>query len=143
MWIINFRFLLLAIVNEPSIWTLFADPIYILRKPNLATFSVGISGLFASMVQILFIIFERSPDFRPIIQFYSSNRYHYGLWNRNYRKFCLKSKLMARCVLGPLLRISVFGLAFFYMDLVIKAYFDSDFKFPIIKSIVSTTVILI
>jgi hypothetical protein len=35
LWIINIRFLLLAIINKPWIWTLFADPLYISGKGNL------------------------------------------------------------------------------------------------------------
>ncbi len=40
LWIINIRFLLLAIINKPWIWTLFADPLYISRKGNLLAFMV-------------------------------------------------------------------------------------------------------
>ncbi len=50
---------------------------------------------------------------------------------------------MKKFVLGLLLRIAVFGLTIFYVSLVIKAYFESDFEFPIIKSILSTIVIII
>jgi hypothetical protein len=143
LWIINIRFLLLVIINKPWIWALFGDPLYILGKGNLMALVAAISGIFASIINTLFILFENHSEFKPIIQKYSTNRNHYGLENQYYRKFCLKSKFMAKFVLGPLFRIAVFGLPIFYNGLIIKAYFDSDFEFPIIKSIFSTIVLFV
>ncbi len=143
LWIINIRFLLLAIINKPWIWTLFADPLYISGKGNLLALCCGICGIYASVANTLFIFFENRSEFKPILQMYSTNRNHYGLENQYYRKFCQKSKFMVKFVLGPLFRIAVFGPIIFYVVLIIKAYFDSDFKFPIIKSILSAIVILI
>jgi hypothetical protein len=143
LWIINIRFLLLAIINKAWIWTLFADPLYILGKGNLLALFLGISGIFATVINALFIMFENRSEFRPILQKYSTNRNHYGLGNQYYRKFCLKSKFMAKFVLGPFFRIVEFELTIFYVGLTVKAYFDSDFEFPIIKSIFSTIVIIV
>jgi hypothetical protein len=50
---------------------------------------------------------------------------------------------MAKFFLGQFFRIAVFALELFYMSLIIKAYFDSDFEFPIIKSNLSTIVLFI
>jgi len=143
MWFINIRFLLLAIINKPWIWTLFADPIYILRKPNLISLGVAISGLLAVFIQSLFVVFEKYPEFKPIIQMYSSNRKQYGLRNRFYFKFCLKSKFMAKYFLGPFFKLAVFSITIIYVGLIVKAYIDSDFKFPIITSILSTILLFI
>jgi hypothetical protein len=143
MWFVNIRFLLLAIINEPWIWTLFADPIYILRKPNIISLAVAIRGLFAIFVQTSFVVFEKYPEFKPIIQMYSSNRKQYGLRNRLYTKFCLKSKFMAKYFLGPFFRFTVSLVTIIYVALIVKAYIDSDFKFPIITSILSTILLII
>jgi hypothetical protein len=142
-WIISLRFLLLAVINKPWIWNLFADPIYATKNSNLIALNVAICGILATIAKTLFMIFENVPQSKTIIKLYSTNRNQYGLRNRYYYKFCLKSKFMAKFFLGPFFRISVFALTFFYMSLIIKAYFDSDFEFPIIKSILSTTVLLI
>jgi hypothetical protein len=108
LWIISLRFLLLAIINKPWIWTLFADPLYISGKGNLIALCFGISGIYSSIINTLFIVFENRSEFKPLIQMYSTNRNHYGLGNQYYRKFCLKSRFMAKFVLGPFFRISVF-----------------------------------
>jgi len=143
LWIINIRFVLLAIINKPWIWTLFADPLYVLGKGKLMALCIGICGIFASVVKTLYIFIENRPEFKLILKLYSTNRNHYGLGNQYYRKFCLKSKSMAKFVLGPLFRIAVFGLTIFYVSLIVKAYFDSDFEFPIVKSIFSTIVLFV
>jgi hypothetical protein len=143
LWIINIRFLLLAIINKAWIWTLFADPLYISGKGNLMALCAGISGISASIANTLLIMFENRSEFKPILQMYSTNRNHYGLGNQYYRKFCLKSKFMAKFVLGPLFRIAVFGVIIFYVGLTIKAYLDSDFEFPIIKSIFTTIMLIV
>jgi hypothetical protein len=143
MWFINIRFLLLAIINKPWIWTLFADPIYILRKPNLISLGIAICGLLAVFTQTLFVVFEKYPEFKPIIQMYSSNRKQYGLENRFYFKFCLKSNFMAKYFLGPFFRLAVFSITIIYVGLIVKAYIDSDFKFPIITSILSSILLFI
>jgi hypothetical protein len=49
MWIMNMRFLLLAIINKPWIWALFADPLYISGKGNLLALCTGICGIYASI----------------------------------------------------------------------------------------------
>jgi hypothetical protein len=141
LWIINIKLLLLAIINKPWIWTLFADPLYITGKGNLMALCAGICGICASIVNTLFIMFENRSEFKSILQMYSKNRNHYGLGNQYYPKFCLKLKFMAKFVLGPLFRIAVFGVIIFYVGLIIKAYFDSEFS--IIKSILSIIVIFI
>ncbi len=141
MWLINIRFLLLAIVNKPWIWTLFADPIYIMRKPNVISLFIFISGVMSSLRQIVFYNFENCPEMRPILQLHSTNRYHYRLSDRYYRKFCLKSRFMAKYVLGLLIKAIVFGSILSYISLIIKAYFDSDFEFSIIIAIINTIVL--
>jgi hypothetical protein len=143
MWLINIRFLLLAIINKPWIWTLFADPIYIMRKPNVVSLGLFVCGVLASIAQFIFFKLENRLDMRPIIQLYSTNRYHYGLSDRYYRKFCLKSGFMAKYFLGPFFRSIVFGLTLFYIGLIIKAYFDSEFEFSIIIAIVNTIVLFV
>ncbi len=140
MWLMNIRFLLLAIINKPWIWTLFAEPIYIIRKPNVISLALFVCGVVASFFQIIFFNTENRLEMRPILQLYSTNRYHYGLSDRYYRKFCLKSRFMAKYFLGPFFRITAFGLILFYISLIIKAYFDSDFEFSIIIAIVNTIV---
>ncbi len=107
--IITLRFLLLAIINEPWIWILFADPIYVMRKPNLIALCVGICGLFATIIKSMIVYMEESPELQPIIQLYFCNRNHYGLRNRYYRKFCLKSKFMTKCFLGTFFKLTVFS----------------------------------
>jgi hypothetical protein len=141
--LINIRFLLMAIINEPWILTLFADPLYIIRKGNLWSLNLALCGIMASITQTVYIFIEERSELRPIFQLYLSNRYHYGLRSQYYSKFCLKSNFMTKYILGPLLRLGVFGLTVFYIGLIIKAYFDSNFEFPIIKSILSTIVLLI
>ncbi len=141
MWLMNIRFLLLAIINKPWIWTLFADPIYIMRKPNLISLLIFLSGVQASIGQIIFFIFENHPEMRPILQLYSTNRYHYGLSDQYCRKFCLKSRFMAKYLLALLFRAIVFGLILSYISIIIKAYVDSDFEFSIIIAIVNAIVI--
>jgi hypothetical protein len=135
---IDLRFFLLAIINKPWIWTLFADPFYILRKGNLVSLCGGICGLMALLVKTLLIIVENSPQFKPILQLYSSNRNQYGLQNRYYNKFCLKSKFMAKLFLGPFFRLPVFAMTFFYIGLAFIAHFYSDLEFSIITSILTT-----
>jgi hypothetical protein len=143
LWIINIRFLLLAIINEPWIWTLFADPLYILGKGNLLALLVGICGILSSIARSLLMMFENRSEFKPLLQMYSTNRNHYGLENQYYRKFCLRSKFMAKFVLGVPQRIIVYVVTIFYNGLIIKAYFDSDFEFPIVKSIFSTILLIV
>jgi hypothetical protein len=101
--IITLTFLLLAIINEPWIWILFAHPIFVMRKPNLIALCVGICDIYVTIIKTVIIYIEESPEFRPIIQLYFCNRNHYGLKNRYYRKFCLKSKYITKCFLGPFL----------------------------------------
>jgi hypothetical protein len=87
--IITLRFLLLAIVNESWIWILFADPIYVMKKPNSMALCVAIFGIYLMIIKTVIIYIEESPQFRPIIQLYFCNRNHYGLRNRCYRKLIL------------------------------------------------------
>jgi hypothetical protein len=141
MWLMNIRFLLLAIINKPWIWTLFAEPIYIMRKPNVVSLAVFIGGVLGSIGQIIFFNSENRPEMRPILQLYSTNRYHYGLSDRYYRKFCLKSRFMAKYILGPFFKTIVFVLVLSHIVLVIKAYFDSDFEFSLMRAIVNTILI--
>jgi hypothetical protein len=48
---------------------------------------------------------------------------------------------MTKCFLGPFFKFTVFSLTIPYVCLIIKAYFDSSFEFPIIKSMLSLIVI--
>jgi hypothetical protein len=143
MWLINIRFLLLAVINKPWIWTLFAEPIYIMRKPNVVSLALFICGVFSSIGQMIFFNFENCLEMKPILHLYSTNRYHYRLSDRYYRKFCLKSRFMAKYFLGPFYRSMVFGLILFYIGLTIKAYFDSDFEFSIIITIPNAIVLFV
>jgi hypothetical protein len=143
MWLMSIKFLLLAIINKPWIWTLFNEPIYIISKPDVIALGFFICGFISAIGQITFFNFENRPETRPILQLYSTNRYHYGLSDRNYRKFCLKSRFLAKYFLGPLFRTVVFGSTLFYIGIIIKAYFYSDFEFSIIISILNTILTLV
>jgi hypothetical protein len=143
LWSINIKFLLLAIINKSWIFTLFAEPFYITSKPNLIALGAFIGGVMASIMQIALFNFENRPEMRPILQLYSTNRYHYELSDRYYRKFCLKSRLMAKYILGPLFRATLFGFILIYISLIVKAYFDSDFEFSIIIAIVNIIVVFV
>jgi hypothetical protein len=93
------------------------------------------------MGQFIFSKFENRLDMRHILQLYSTNRYHHGLSDRYYRKFCLKSRFLTKYCLGLFVRTIVLGIILFYIGLIIKAYFDSDFEFSIIIAIVNTIVV--
>ncbi len=49
----------------------------------------------------------------------------------------------AKFILGPFFKLTVFGFYVLYVGLIIKAYFDSDFEFPVIKSILWLIVLYI
>ncbi len=143
MWLISIKFLLLAIINKPWIWTLFAEPIYVISKPNIIAIAVFICGVIASIGQITFSVCENRLETRPIFQLYSTNHFHYGLSDRYYRKFCLKSRFMSKYFLGPFFRTIIFGLTLLYIGLTIMAYFDSDFEFSITIATLNTIVMLL
>jgi hypothetical protein len=143
MWIMILQIVFSVLINNPSIWTLVANPIYAIRKPNLVLLCIALCGVLASSAQIICNFVEYRPEFRPIIRLYLSNRFQYGLRNQYYRKFCLKSKLMLKYILGPLCRIHVFWFNVIYVGLIIKGYFDPDFEFSVIKSILSTIVLFV
>jgi len=129
----------IAIVNEPWIWNVLADPYYILKTGNLFHLMIECLALIGIFDNLLGIYCEAKVklDIPIFLQKIKNNESEYKLQPRYFNEFCKKSKLIVRLFLGPALRISSSVGILFVIFLSIKGYLDPDMNFSIIFMIIT------
>jgi hypothetical protein len=131
--IVILRFSILALVNEPWIWTLFGDSTYVLKTGNLIFLGVLCFGVIGALSQYvpLFVEYKLDVKFAEYLLKIGFNEGPYKLEHRYYLEFCKKSRLMIRYASGPFFWIVFYVPMITFLILSIIAYLDTDMNFSI------------
>jgi len=133
------RFALLAIIDKPWIWTLFAEPTCILGIQHFYSSMSVFFGIMIFFIQSLITRHEINMKLELWSYFhrirFGQNKYK--LEDRYYRKFCKISKFLIKLGTGPLYRAGILALLIPYGILSIMAYFYSDMNLSITNLVLS------
>jgi hypothetical protein len=133
------RFGLLTVIDKFWIWDLLADSNYVFEKRNLISLIIFIFGAMILAYNYLVLNYEKNKKMEI---FSYLNKIHKNLdsiklEHRYYSKFCKTSKFLVKHILG----FNYYLL--FIIPLIhevfksVKAYFDPDLKFPLIKLLIN------
>jgi len=126
------RFIILALINEPWIVNLLADPFYMLGTGNLFFILAVLITFFGICESLLAVYFETKLNSTAIfIEKIMNNQSEYKLEQIYYDKFCKKSKFVIRWVLAPFFRVTTFVMHLTHLFISIKSYLDPDMNFSI------------
>jgi hypothetical protein len=133
------KFALISIINKPWIWNLLADPLYILRLNHSPAIMYGFMMFIFLVSQQTSIIFERNMKFEfiSLISRIKNNEEIYKLNEKYFEKFCRRVKLVTKLFFGPLFIAIVLIIIVPFGYLSIKAYFDSEMDFSLIKLMIN------
>jgi len=136
-WIIIVRFIILANINKPWIWSLLTDPFYLAGKQNLVHIMLCCFTLNVTYMQYIFLNFEKNQnsEFLTLLRRIGNNTIEYKLEDKYYRKFCKKLKFAVKYLLGPIYLVSVYSPTISLAFLKMIACFDPNMDFSLITLI--------
>jgi len=137
-WIVNIRFAVLAIVNEPWIWTLLGDPNHIAGKPNLMSLMLFSFGCLSISVGNVYFIFERNNKLEIISYIHQirNNLDEHQLSLEYNRKFCHRIRVVAENVLKRSVDVPAIITIIANVIASLIAYYDSDYNYSAITLII-------
>jgi len=133
-WTYEIKFAIISLINKPWIYTLLAEPLYILGKDRLPVMMYALFNLLAIVAQQTSITFERNMkfEFLSLVIRMKNNQNIYQLNDKYSEKFSKNFKLIFKMIIKPLWIAGILLNVIPYGYISIEAYFNSRMNFSAI-----------